>query len=301
MTRFSAETLDLSRFPAPLAIRGTDYEVIMAERKTRLVELYIAYGIDYDVDGLETDPAIAIEQNDAYRELQTYAAVNDAVRAVMVAFATGADLDHLAVANGVSRLVVTPATDTAPAVLESDDVFRRRVLLAPEAFGAAGPRGAYIFHALTADPRVANVDVWSPSPGRVNVAVQSYEDDGIASDELLAKVRAHLYRDDIKPLTDVVSVMSVTNHPFSIDLEAFILPGPDAVAVKTAINDAVLKMAASRRIPSRDMPRSAIFAAAQLLVVDRVSLALPIADIAMGDGQVAILDALEITVTVHAG
>src|SRR5690606_10342748 len=118
MTRFSADTLDLSRFPAPLAIRGIDYEALLAARKTALVAAYQERGIAYDVERLESDRAIILEETDAYRELLAYAAINDAVRACMVAFAVGSDLDHLAAFYGISRRVITAATDTAAAVME---------------------------------------------------------------------------------------------------------------------------------------------------------------------------------------
>src|SRR5690606_24987794 len=117
-------------------------------------------------------PGIILQQADAYRELLAYAAINDAVRSVMIAFAVGADLDHMAAYYGVTRRIITPAAGSTAAVLESDAEFRRRALFAPEAMAAAGPHGAYVLHALTADPRVLNVDVWSPDPGKVTVAVQ---------------------------------------------------------------------------------------------------------------------------------
>ena len=301
MSRFSAVTLDLSRFPAPLAIRGIDYEKILAERKTRLVTLFDAAGIAYDVAALETDPAIIVEETDAYRELLAYAAINDAVRACMVAFAIGADLDHLGALYGVARLVTTSPTGSTAAIMESDALFRRRVLLSPEAFGAAGPLGAYAYHALSADPRVLNVDPWSPAPGEVTVAVQSIEGEGEAAADLVEAVRARLHRDAIKPLTDVVNVRSVENFDYTINVECFILPGPDPLAVKEAVEESLAKMASARRTPSRDVPRSAVTAAAHIDPVDRVAVSAPASDVAMGYGEVGICTAINVTVTVHDG
>ena len=299
MARFSADTLDLSRFPAPLAIRGVDFEVIMDQRKARLVELFHAIGIEFDLQELESDPSIIHAEDDAYREMLALARVNDAVRSVMVAFATGTDLDHLAALYGIVRRVITAASGSTPAVLESDSEYRRRVLLAPEAFATAGPAGAYAFHALSSDSRVLNVDVWSPEPGEAAVAVQSRVGNGLAPDDLVSAVRAHLSRTDIKPLTDVLTVRSVTNHPFAVSLDAYILPGPDPAAVKTAIENSILAMVAARRTPSRDMPKSAIIGAAQLAVIDRVSLVSPSSDIAMGYGEVPVINGIDVRVHTH--
>ena len=82
MSRFVSDLLDLSRLPPPEALRGLDYEAILAERKSRLVALLASAGINYDVESLETDPAIILQETDAYRELLQVAAINDAVASV---------------------------------------------------------------------------------------------------------------------------------------------------------------------------------------------------------------------------
>lgn len=299
--RFSATTLDLSRFPAPLAIRGVDFEAILAERRGRLGALMAQYGIDWDVGGLETDPAIIVEQVDAWREMLMLASINDAVRAVMVAFATGSDLDHLAAFYGMTRRVIEPATDSAPAVMESDPEMRRRALLAPEAFATAGTHGGYVFHALSADPQVLNADVWSPAPGQVRVAIQQRDGAGAADEDVIGAVRDHLNRDDIRPLTDVISVSSVEVHAYAIDVTVFIQPGPDPVAVKEAVTGSLTAMVASRRIPGRDVPVSAIIAAASVGPVDRAVVNEPAGDVPMDHGALAVCTGVSVTVEEHAG
>lgn len=311
MTRFSAITLDLSRFPPPLALRDVDYEAFLADRLARLQTLMQAAGIDFDVTGLETDPAVILQETDAYRELLAYAAINDTVKAGLIAFATGADLDHLGLTaalglpagqrDSMLRRVIVPETVNAPAVMEGDAEYRRRLLLAPEAYATAGTAGSYIFHALWADARVLNADVWTPAPGEVTVAIQSRESDGAAPDDLVEAVRSHLTRKDIKSLTDVVTVRSVENVGFAVSLDAYILPGPDPLAVEAAIRQSVLKMTASRRTPARDMPRSAIVGAAQLDIVDKVTLLTPSADIARGYGEVPVMTNLDVRVHNHDG
>lgn len=296
MTSAAATTLDLSRLPAPDAISAPAFEAMLearlADLKTRLPA--------FDAM-VESDPAVKLQEADAYRELLALARINDAVRAQMLAFASGSDLDHLAALYAIERHVVTPAAPGTPAVLETDEAFRRRVLLAPEAFAAAGPQGAYVFHALSADARVLNADVWSPSPGQVIVAVQSREADGTASEELVEAVRGHLARPDIKPLTDILSVRSVANVPYAIEAECFVLPGPAPALVRQEIVAAIEAMAAARRTPARDVPRSAIFAAASIPAVDKAIIASPAVDIARDHGEVGICTSVDVTVTVYDG
>ena len=301
MSRFSSSTLDLSRFPPPLAIRGLDYEGILSARLEALQARFDAADIEVNALGLETEPAVIIEQSDAYRELLALSAVNDAVRGTMIAFATGTDLEHLAAFYGVVRRVITEASGSALAVMEADGELRRRTLLAPEAFSSAGAPGGYVFHALGADPRVLNVDVWSPMPGHVNVAVQSREGDGAAPEDLLEAVRAHLSREDIKPLTDILSVRSVVNVPYDVVGTGYVLPGPDALAVRDQAIAAIEAMAAQRRTPSRDLPRSAVFEAASVGAMDKVILSSPAVDIARAYGEVAVLNSVDFGVVSYDG
>ena len=301
MSRFASSTLDLSRFPPPLAIRGVDYEAILAARLASLQSRFDAAGLDIDALGLESEPAVIIEQSDAYRELLALSAVNDAVRDTMIAFAAGADLDHLAAFFGVMRRVITEATNSEPAVMETDAELRRRTLLAPEAFSSAGAPGGYVFHALGADPRVLNVDVWSPMPGHVNVAVQSREGDGAAPADLVEAVRAHLSREDIKPLTDILSVRSVVNVPYDVAGVGYVLPGPDALAVRDQAVEAIKAMAAQRRTPSRDLPRSAVIDAASVGAMDKVIISSPASDIARAYGEVAVLNSIDFEVVSYDG
>lgn len=296
MTSSASPSLDLSRLPVPLAVVPPAFETILAERISDLQARWPGFDAL-----LESDPAMKLQESDAYREMLAMARINDAVRSVMLAFALGADLDHLAAFYGVERLTVTLATGNAPAVMESDAEFRRRVLLAPEAFAAAGPHAAWVFHALSADPRVLNVDIWSGEPGRVSVAVQSRDDDGLAGEDLLDAVRAHLNRSDIRPLTDVVNVMSVTNIPYTIAVEGFVLPGPAPELIRAEMVAALEAMAATRRTPSRDVPRSAVFAAAAIGPVDKVLVSEPPADIARGHGEVGLCTSIDATVTSYDG
>lgn len=288
--RFTAVSLDLSRLSAPVAIKGVDYEAILADRLTRLKAIFDAAGITYNAESLESDPVAKLQETDAYREMLTISAINDSVRSVMVAFAVGSDLDHLGAFYATSRFSG-----------ETDAAFRRRVLLAPEAFSAAGTVGAYTYHALASSPDVRHVDVWSPAPGMVTVAVQSASGTGRASDELVATVRDYLSREDIKPLTDVLTVQSCEIVDFKIDITAYVIHGPAPDAVKTDVTNAITAMVASRKTPARDVPISAIMAAASVGAVDRVVIHKPTADVATGNGQVANLIGLSVKVVEYDG
>lgn len=292
---FLADTLDLSRFPAPQAIKGVDFEAIFADTMADLVARLAAVGITLDTGNLESEPAAILMQAQAYREMLAKADMNDRVRSVLVAFATGANLDHLAAYFGVRRMVVDVET------AESDEALRRRVLLAPEAFASAGPQAAWLFHAMSADARVLNADVWSPAPGSVTVAIQARGGDGTADEDLIEIVRAHLSQAHIKPLTDSLTVRSVVNVPYAINVHAFVQPGPSTELVREQIVASLQAMAAARRTPARDVPRSAIYAAASVGPVDKVIVIDPASDIARDRGEVGVCVGMTVVVETHDG
>ncbi|MGE5509933.1 MAG: baseplate J/gp47 family protein [Bacteroidota bacterium] len=147
MARFNA--IDLSQLAAPPVVEVLDYEDILASIMADFVTRYP----DYDVAELESDPAKKVLEVVAYRELLLRARVNDAAKAVMVAFARGADLEHLSALFGVERLVVQEAdpdaTPPLPEILETDDSLRERTQLSLEAYSTAGPYGGYLFYAIS--------------------------------------------------------------------------------------------------------------------------------------------------------
>ena len=293
----SSTAVDLSRLAAPDVVEPLDYETILAAMKADLVAREPAF----DQLG-DADPAIKVLQVAAYRELLLRQRVNEACRAVMVASATGADLDQLGALFGVSRLVLVPEDPDAgtPAVYESDLDLRTRILLAPESYSVAGPVGAYRYHALSADPDVADADAFSPAPGEVVVVVLSRSGDGVPAAEVLETVEASVAGDTVRPLTDHVTVQAVQLVPFDTVAVLEVFAGPDQNLIlqqAAASLDALYDR--SRRI-GRDVPRSAIIAALHVGGVERVNLQSPAADVAIARTQVSAPGAITLTAQVSA-
>ena len=173
-----------------------------------------------------------------YITLLLRARINDAARATMLATATGADLDNLAALLGVARLVLDAgdpsATPPIAATMEADDALRQRAQLALEGYTTAGSVGAYEFHARSADGRVSDVSVISPSPGDVLVTVLSTEGDGTASPELTDIVSQAVNAEEVRPLCDSVSVSAATILHYNVEATLEIAEGPDAGVVEAA-------------------------------------------------------------------
>lgn len=288
--------INLANLPAPAVVEELDFEAVVTAMRDDLVERFppIAGVID-----LESEPARKLIEVFAYRETMLRARINAAARGVMLAYATGADLDNLAAIFGVQRFLLTPANPSAvpptPAVFEGDEDLRRRIQLSLEGFSTAGPSGAYLFHALSADEDVKDAYAISPAPGDVLVSILSRTGNGTASPALIATVSAALNDEDVRPLCDNVSVQSATILTYQITATILFFEGPDSGTVMAAALAAAQAYAADQHRIGRDITISGIHAALHQPGVARVDLVSPAANIAVSGTQAAFCTAISLT------
>lgn len=302
MTTFST-TVDLSQLPAPALVEQLDFEAIYdamvadflerwEERRVSRPELPSITTLN-----LETDPIAVAFQVAAAREVRVRARINDAAKSNLIAFAIGDDLDQIAANLNVERLVVQPETDTTPEVLESDERLRRRVLLKPESFSSAGPAGAYVYYALTADPTLRDATAVSLSPGNVTVTLMASQSNPTPTNGQLAAVAIALSADDARPLTDVVSVLPPSIVNVAVVAELTIYPGPDGNIVRQKAIDQLNAFLMSNAYLGRNLPRSAIFSRLHVEGVMGVNLISPAADVVIDQREAIAITSVSVTVT----
>ncbi|HAV8813257.1 baseplate assembly protein [Escherichia coli] len=294
----SYDVINLSDLPVPDAIVVPDAAVIFGAWLARLREL------DPEFDALvESDPTYKQGEVTAFQLTLAFQRVNDAVRAVFLASAQKADLDQIGAAFNVGRMVIVPANpDAVPptdAVMEEDEAFRERIQLSWSQLNTAGARNAYRFHARSADENVLDADAYGPEEhgraGEVDVYVLSREGNGTASEALLDAVSARLNADEIRPLTDFVTVKSAIINDYSVTAELEIPDGPDAGEVlENAKNTLMSYTRLANRINGM-VPLSAIYAALQQTGVARVILSSPRADIEPATGTAPRCAAVNVT------
>ncbi|MFV4846472.1 baseplate assembly protein [Edwardsiella tarda] len=294
--------IDLSQLPAPDVIEELDYESLLAERKTTLISLYpeeqrdaIAHTLT-----LESEPIVKLLEENAYRELLLRQRVNEAARAVMLAYSSGSDLDMLTANLNTERLTIVPADETTlppiPAVMESDDDLRLRAQQAFEGLSVAGPVGAYEYHGRSADGRVADVSVDSPAPACVTIAVLSREGNGTPTEELLAIVAKALNDEDVRPVADRVTVKPAVIVPYQINATLYLYPGPEAEPIRQAAEGKLKAYINAQHRLGRDIRLSAIYASLHVEGVQRVALASPTADIVLDKSQASYCNAYQLTI-----
>ena len=272
-------------------VEELDFETILAERKATLISLYpedqqeaVARTLT-----LESEPLVKLLEENAYRELIWRQRVNEAARAVMLACAAGNDLDVIGANYNTTRLTITPADDSTipptPAVMESDTDYRLRIQQAFEGLSVAGSVGAYQYHGRSADGRVADISVTSPSPACVTISVLSRENNGVASEDLLAVVRNALNGEDVRPVADRVTVQSAAIVEYQINATLYLYPGPESEPIRAAAVKKLEAYITAQHRLGRDIRLSAIYAALHVEGVQRVELAAPLADIVLNNTQ----------------
>jgi len=294
--------IDLSQLPAPTIIEDLDFEVLFAERKARLIELMpederseIANVLE-----LESEPLTKFLQESAFRELLLRQQHNERSRSLMLAYAAGPELDHIGATYYLTQRLVLDdgdpqATPPVSATYESDGDYRRRILLAHDAFSTAGSRESYIYHALGASSDAADVQAVRPIPGRVKVYVMSRDGSGVAEQSLLDVVAAALTDERVRPLSDTVEVASAKIIDFTISARLQIAPGPDTSVVVAQAKAAVREYVEARHRIGENIVRGALEARLYVSGVERVDMDLPAADIVTQVGEAPYCAGIEVT------
>lgn len=317
--------IDLSLLPPPQAVEQISFENILFS----MVDDFKARAPEYNTIS-EADPIYKVLQVCAYREVMLRQRENNKTRSLMLAFATGADLDHIGVTyyNGTARIVLQAANPQAmpptAAVMESDADYRRRLLLQPAGESVAGPEAAYIFQAMSAHPEILDASAYSPWPAGVVITVMARsgtEPSQAAMQAVATKLSAALVlptaqtpipgandlttpagytSGGLRPVADRVIIRPATLLNYTIDADVTVATGPDSSVVAQTIQASMAQYQDSPRLLGRKVARSAIFAALHLSGVESVAINTPTADIDVNLMQAAVCTSIAVRINGQA-
>ena len=175
---------------------------------------------------------------------------------------------------------------------ENDEDFKERIRVSFANKSTAGSVLTYKSFALSADERIKEVKVLSPSAGIVDVVYYSSEADEIMQE----RIENTLNADDVRPLTDLVQVKPVNKINFDVTGEITIKSGVDVSSVYlSAINNL---QNLSFKI-SEDVSIARIIDSLMVVGVVDVSLTAPTANIVIDDYSIAILNSVNISYKVE--
>ncbi|RPE72536.1 phage-related baseplate assembly protein [Tibeticola sediminis] len=300
---------DLSTLPPPAVVEPLGFDAVLASIKADLTARLPEIA---PVLALESEPLVKLLEVAAWRETVLRARVNDASRAVMLPWATGADLDNLAARYDIVRL---PGED--------DDRLRRRVLIGYHALSAAGSAASWRLRALSVSTDIRQVDVWADRPGRVKVCLLARVSDDArdvtaqdaavgrslfgahpdasrcwraarAGDPIVAQVAAALLAEDVRPLSVDVDVTVAQALPVAVSARLIHPPGMDAAQLVAQARQR-LETLAGRSAYRVDLTRAAMVAALMGDGIRDVIMTSPAEDVAAGPGELPVITAIDLT------
>ncbi|WP_265017150.1 baseplate assembly protein [Wolbachia endosymbiont (group B) of Endotricha flammealis] len=252
----------------PNIIEPLNFEEILSRMREELVKRDASF-----TALVESDPAIKILEVAAWRELLLRQRINEAVKGNLLKFAIGEDLDNLAEFYGVEREKE-----------EDDERFRKRVKAKVKGWSTCGSKEYYRYYALSADSRVKDALVESPIPGKVQISILSTQT-GIVLEELLEIVRKQVTRDDIRVLTDTVTVIGCNITEIDIHSRMSISP----VISKEEIKKQFIEKFEENRRLGWNVTRSWIIANLFVDGVENVELIEPKEDVVVLGNECAVL------------
>lgn len=271
----STDPFDLTLLPPPVVVEELNYEAILQRQRQKFAEVWAAVRAAYpdavlpayDVELLETDPAMIGNQSETYRETLIRARVNEAARANLLAFARDGDLDHLGAFYGVFRMVN-----------ELDDRLATRIILAIQGRSTGGTVPRYKYVAMSADLAVADVDVYTAGRSPlIRVSVFSTAPNGVASPALLAKVEAALTNPEVIMVNDTIAVASAVQRVINIEADAWLLPEASIDVLDSAESNLRTSWSALRGL-GRDLTLSWWMSRLMVAGLQRVSPLAPAVD-----------------------
>lgn len=273
----------LENLPDPAVIEPLDFETILAAMENDLVARFPDIA---PILVLESSAAKKILEVAAYRELTLRARTNDAARANLLAYAAGADLDHVG-ANSSPSVARMPGED--------DDRFRRRILLTVRARNV-GSEERYQLTALDADLRVADAIAYRAGRDpRVYVAILSTEAGGVATQGLIDVVSAAFALPFNRLVNGAVTVRSAVSSVADISASLTLVPGTPPTILATA--EANLRAAWAREGGlGRDLTRQWIAARLQMPGIYGVNVITPDTDIVKPEYEAVSIGAVSLTV-----
>ena len=295
--------IDLNNLPVPKVVQELSYETLLAQRKAKFLSLQENDDMRQHWQArlqLESEPVVKLLEENAYLELLLRTHINDSAKAVMLAYATGSDLDQLGALFGIKRLIIQTgdlnALPPIPTQYEDDERFRTRIQMSLEGLTTAGSRASYEFHALSTSAKIKDVDVTSPTAGTVKVAILSTEGQGTADSDLINAVKKQLNAEHIRPLTDTVLVESAVILPYEIRATLTLYPTVLESVVMANVNQAITHYVNKQHLLGIDITLSGIYSALHQEGVQNVKLTQPLADLIIQPHQAAYCSQIQINV-----
>lgn len=195
----------------------------------------------------------------------------------------------------VAKVANTEPT-TGGADIEDDDTLKDRIYIAPSKYSVAGPEESYRYWVKTYNSNISDVLIYSDDPA--DVVIEFIMNDGeLPSESMLLGVQKFLSDEQIRPLTDRVTVKAPETVEYKVNVKYFVNQSDlkKADTIKTAVNAAVDDYIQWQRSKiGRDINPSQLIQQMVSAGAKRVEVALPVFQV-IGKANVAKLSSKTVT------
>lgn len=195
----------------------------------------------------------------------------------------------------VAKVANTEPT-TGGADIEDDDTLKDRIYIAPSKYSVAGPEESYRYWVKTYNSNISDVLIYSDDP--VAVVIEFIMNDGeLPSESMLLGVQKFLSDEQIRPLTDRVTVKAPETVEYKVNVKYFVNQSDlkKVDTIKTAVNAAVDDYIQWQRSKiGRDINPSQLIQQMVSAGAKRVEVTLPVFQV-IGKANVAKLSSKTVT------
>lgn len=223
-------------------------------KPARAMVRFTLSGIRPDI--VEIPVGTRVTNGDVYFQTEAYAAIQTGQTQVDVpctCMSQGTQGNDLGVGE-IDVLVdpvpyVAKVSNTEPTTggtdIEDDDTLKDRIYIAPSKYSVAGPEDSYRYWARTYNANITDVMIFSDNP--VDVTIEFIMKDGeLPSESMVRGLQTYLANEQIRPLTDKVTVKAPDTVDYKINVKYFVnksdLKKVDTIkaAVEKAVSDYVI-------------------------------------------------------------
>lgn len=195
----------------------------------------------------------------------------------------------------VSKISNTEPT-TGGSDIEDDDTLKDRIYIAPSKYSVAGPEESYRYWVKTYNSNISDVLIYSNDP--VDVVIEFIMNDGeLPSESMILGVQKFLADEQIRPLTDRLTVKAPETVEYKVNVKYFINQSDlkKVETIKAAVESAVEDYIVWQRSKiGRDINPSQLIQHMVSAGAKRVEVALPVFQV-IGKANVAKLSTKTVT------
>lgn len=283
--------LDSHNIPEPKLLEVPDVQDVFVQLKQQLLNL------DASLENAlqPQNPIYRLLETFAYREVYYKSMINEQTKALFIKYAKGSDLDNLALLFNIARKEIQKENlkENKLQILEDDDSFRKRIINALNGLTNAGTPAAYKHHAISIDDSIKDAAAVNQGSGRVLITLLSYKAEGGVDATVVEKAIKHLNSAEIKPLCDLINVISAKVNKYDLKVKVYFKTNVDAEAEILKLQELAIQWRIEKFYLGKHIYLSQLIKKLHLPSIEKLNILMPTQDLISKEEEAFLLDKVE--------